>query len=425
MTATRVCELKKVVLMSEAILAGFGRVDITPAQDNPPTFEIFDPIYVRALHVRQGSRQVTFLAADLFVLDDHFHDLLARFLAGTDIDPEWVLPGASHLGTGPVLFHYYINQPTEALKRFGDDETYARAAAKAICLARADASPARVAVGTGEAAPNLSYNRRAYDDRGRLTMVPLAKYPQPPDNLRYDPVDRQVGLVRFDRQERRSIALTNFGCHALARPQGNISGDYPGRMAHLLALEGIDSLFFQGALGNVHPVRKGDDPSSRIAWSLADTVLKVFHTLQPAAEVELKFLAKTLELPRQPVSSVEEAKRRWESQSPDNEGLERYKYWLAQRYQELSPVPFALHAVVIGTAALLHMPGEPFVETTLAIRDALPFEHVLLLANPSPEVGYLPTPEAHQEGGDEPLFAPLDTQAEFEIRRAAIALLTA
>jgi len=37
--------------MSEPILAGFGRVDITPERDDPATFEVLDPIYFWALHV--------------------------------------------------------------------------------------------------------------------------------------------------------------------------------------------------------------------------------------------------------------------------------------------------------------------------------------------------------------------------------------
>ena len=56
--------------MSDEIYAGFSRVDITPRLDDPPTFEIFDPIFFRALHLRQDSRQVTYLAADLFALDE-------------------------------------------------------------------------------------------------------------------------------------------------------------------------------------------------------------------------------------------------------------------------------------------------------------------------------------------------------------------
>ncbi|MBI2950946.1 hypothetical protein HYY27_02570 [bacterium] len=409
--------------MSEPILAGFGRVDITPERD--PAFEILDPIYFRALHVRQGGRQVTFLAADLFALDDRFRELLAGYLRGTDVDPDWVLRGACHLGTGPTLFQYYVNQPTEALKQFGQDERYATAGAEAIRLAVADLAPARAAVGTGEVEAGLQYNRRAHDEQGRLHMVSLTQYPQPPGHLRYDAVDRQVGVMRFDREGRRPVALVNFGCHALSLwdRRGNISGDFPGRMAERLAQEGIEALFFEGALGNVHPVRQGDDPCGRIAQSLTKTVLKVFRSLRPPAEVDIKFLTKTIDLAPQPVGEVEAARRRWEAQPARSEGLARYQYWLAQRYQGAPSYPFTLHLLTVGRTALLHAPGEPFVETARAIREAAPFERVLLLADPCPEAGYLPTPEAHREGGDEPQFAALEAQAEAKFRRAAIELL--
>ena len=78
------------------LLAGFGKADITPPAHE--SFEIYDPIFFRALHVRQGDRQVTFLAADLFLFDDACFDMMAADLAETDVDPAWILPGASHMG---------------------------------------------------------------------------------------------------------------------------------------------------------------------------------------------------------------------------------------------------------------------------------------------------------------------------------------
>lgn len=411
--------------MRKSILAGFGKVEITPEPDDPPTYKVLDPIFLRALHVRQGDRQVTFLAADLFLFDDLCFELMAGHLSDTDVDVAWVLRGASHMGTGPTLFQYYVNQPTEALKEFANEERYAQAAAEAVRLAREDVSPARVAAGVRDAGPGLQYNRRAHDGEGNLRMVSLTEFPKPPDDLHYDGVDLQVGVVRFEREGKRSLALTNFGCHALALWdfRGNISADYPGRMASLLDREGIDALFIQGALGNVHPVREGDDPCGRIARSLAGTVLEVYRSLQPSADVDLRFGSKTIEVGRQPVRDVTEARREWEAQPSVGEGLARYTYWLAQTYPDASPCAFDFHAIGIGNTALIHMPGEPFVETAVGIREAVPFERVMLLCNPCPEVGYLPTPEAREEGGDEPLFGPLGMQSETEIRQGAIALL--
>ena len=410
--------------MADQILAGFGKVDITPALDDPPTFEIYDPLYFRALHLRQGSEQVTFLAADLFILDDRFTELVARELTG-DVDPNWVLAGASHLGTGPTLFQYYVNQPTESLKEFGQDEKYARAAARAIKAAAADASAAEIATGIAEAEERLQYNRRAHDAEGNLVMVSLTQYPQPPAELKYDAVDRQFGLLRIDRPGKRPLALTNFGCHALARwdQRGNISGDYPGRLAAHLEAEGIDSLFFQGALGNVHPVREGEDPAERIGRSLARTALALFRSLDPSGEVELRLGSRSIELIPAATADVDSAREEWELQPAAAEGLARYHYWRAQHYREDRTTPFAFHSVAIGSTALLHMPGEPFVETAQAIRAEAPYESVMILCNPCPEVGYLPTPEAHREGGDEPMFAALEAESEAEIRREAIGFL--
>ena len=410
--------------MSEEIYAGFSRVDITPRLDDPPTFEIFDPIFFRALHLRQDSRQVTYLAADLFAFDEGLLAQVADLLADTDIDPEWILGGACHLGTGPTLFQHYVNQPTAALKEFGNDERYARAAAEAVRLARQDVVPARIAVGGADCEPGLQYNRRAHDGAGRLRMVSLTEFSRPPEDLRYDAVHRQVGVLRCERAGRRPVALVNFGCHALSLwdRRGNISGDFPGRMAALLASQGIDALFFEGALGNVHPLRAGDDPCERIARSLTATVLEVFAALEPE-NVELQCTAKTIAVQSHETMEVAAARANWQAQPPDREGLQRYQYWLAERYQGWPNYAFTFHAVAVGDSALLHLRGEPFVETAQAIAAAAPFARVLFLANPCPEAGYVPTAAAHAEGGDEPLFAALCEGAKAEIRAAATELL--
>ena len=149
----------------------------------------------------------------------------------------------------------------------------------------------------------------------------------------------------------------------------------------------------------------------------------MFRGLAPVGDADLGLFSKTLEIDRQPVMDVDVARREWEADPAESEGLSRYYYWLAQTYRDLPPGLFELHVVTIGSAALIHMPGEPFVETAFAIREAAPFEKVLLFCNPCPETGYLPTPEARREGDGEVLFAPLEMESETEIKEGAIALL--
>ena len=130
----------------------------------------------------------------------------------------------------------------------------------------------------------------------------------------FDNSKGQIGVVRFDRKDRRPINMVNFGCHALARwdQRGNISADYPGVLCAALDSQGIDALFIQGALGNVHPVREGEEPSARIGTSLAEDVLRISRDIAPSDNTDLKLYSRTIETGRLPVLDEDEAKRRWE-----------------------------------------------------------------------------------------------------------------
>ncbi len=132
---------------------------------------------------------------------------------------------------------------------------------------------------------------------------------------------------------------------------------------------------------------------------------------------------RTERIERQPVAAVETAREEWQANPPAAEGLARYEYWLAQTYQDETSCSFDFRAVILGDSALIHIPGEPFMETAFAIREAAGFDRVLLLCNPCPEVGYLPTAHARVEGDGEVLFAPLEMESEAQIREGAIALL--
>jgi len=299
-------------------------------------------------------------------------------------------------------------------------------AAECIRKAVERCKPVRVAGGAGEIY-GMSYNRRAHDDDGDLHMVSLTQYPTPPPHLKYENAHPYVGVLRIESlDETHQVTLFNFGCHALALwdDRGNISGDWPAQAVDLLKKSGIDGLFFQGALGNVHPIRQSRQPARRIGHGVAGTVLSVFHQLCPRDDVSLELFEKTIELPVAPQPDVAAVKAAWEQASGKREGLERYQYWMAEHYHDVKTTPYRLRGVRLGETLLLHMPGELFAETGVAIREAAGAgKNVLVLCNACPEYGYVPTAAAHAEGGDEPLFAPLDTEAEALVRSAAIELV--
>ncbi len=87
-------------------------------------------------------------------------------------------------------------------------------------------------------------------------------------------------------------------------------------------------------------------------------------------------------------------------------------------------VPERMTRVSISGADVIYMPGEIFVETAKAIREARRDDRLtVVVSGPTADVGYLSTPTAHREGGMEPHYAGVDVDGETLIRAAACELL--
>jgi hypothetical protein len=91
-----------------------------------------------------------------------------------------------------------------------------------------------------------------------------------------------------------------------------------------------------------------------------------------------------------------------------------------------------LHAEVaalrVGPASFVFLPGEPFVETGLKLRDRSPFDLTAVVGYSESYIGYVPTDAAFAEGGYETSFGKwcvLGIGSEPKLRREASALLDA
>jgi hypothetical protein len=85
-----------------------------------------------------------------------------------------------------------------------------------------------------------------------------------------------------------------------------------------------------------------------------------------------------------------------------------------------------LSAIRIGALAILFLPGEPFVETALAIERSSPFEHTIIAGFGENNIGYIPTIAAFEQGGYEVgpgKWSFLEKGADETIYSAAIKLL--
>lgn len=88
-------------------------------------------------------------------------------------------------------------------------------------------------------------------------------------------------------------------------------------------------------------------------------------------------------------------------------------------------VPTEVQAIRLGDGlALLGLPGEFFGETAAAIREAAPFDDVLMACYANDYVGYVVPEHAYEEGGYEPGMTAYAPGADSMIRDAAERLLT-
>ena len=81
----------------------------------------------------------------------------------------------------------------------------------------------------------------------------------------------------------------------------------------------------------------------------------------------------------------------------------RYRAYLHDWYLRHPMIAYPVKLVTLGDAAVLHLAGEVFHETVLAIKGASPFAHTVVVSRATSEVGDVPTPEAFRQGALEGL----------------------
>src|SRR5262249_27433406 len=126
---------------------------------------------------------------------------------------------------------------------------------EATTTARKNLTAAKIGFGTGYSAANI--NRRARDIDGRISLG------LNPDG----PTDRQIGIIRIDPPQGKSIAvIANYAMHGtvLGGRWMQISGDAQGVVAqHVEEKLGTTMLYINGAAGNLAPIyTTQNDPKS-------------------------------------------------------------------------------------------------------------------------------------------------------------------
>ena len=371
---------------------GTGRLEITPPLEVgilmssgrrqwAPFEGVRLPLHARAVVIDDGHARVGLVSLDLLGLAGEAVGGMDQFKrqvsaqAGNVLAPEQIALVSTHTHSGPEslalseLFH------TEPFRQW--TQRLAQQIGGALQAAAGSMRPCRL-MGGSVAAPGLSVNRRIRTERG-ITSV---RGVRPTDKVLgpEGPTDDQVRVLSFEDEARRPVAiLVNATAHPVYEMCiKQVSPDYPGEMTNLVEKRhpGAAALMIQGAAGNINSpeVSTGAADAQKHGQQLADLVEKSLAQLRPIAGSELAIRWRTIRLP---------------ARSPTGQ-----------------PLPEALAvrigAMRIGQAALVFLPGEPFVEIALGIREASPFAFTAVAGYSEDYIGYIPTDRAFRHGGYEP-----------------------
>lgn len=352
--------------MSE-LRGGHARVDITPplgcrmmgyGSRKEGAVGVHDPLYASALWLETGSERAVLVAHDLTSYDaDMVDELRAAIRAETGLADHAILLNTSHTHAGPTV----VRQPDLPAVNTAYLATLVTCSVEAVTMARADASPATLRVGSAPLDIGVNRRERQTDGTIKLGINPTG------------PILRELTLWAFDRPGREAIGLFNVPMHGTTLGPRNLllSAEWMG-LARAFAEEaspGRRFVFVQGCGADQNPYRERDDFSqvAEHGRTAAAALTQAWTTARPVGTTPLRT---TLRVCEGPVADG----RLW-------------------------PVPVA--GLRLGEAVLVGLGGEACVAYATYIRARSTAASTMALGYTDGSVGYLPTAEILAEGGYE------------------------
>lgn len=397
-----------------------------------------DDLQVKTLALSCGDRQILLIAVDNCGIDlpviNRYRDAIER---ETGLFRENVFLSCTHTHTGPFTAPTTMFEADDApILRYAD--FLGERIVDAVKLALADLRDAKMGYIVGQAPERVSYIRRYKMKDGTTMTCP------PVDDPNIDhaigELDRRVNVLRFDRKDAPTVVLVNYGVHADTINGDMISSDWPGWMSRTLekALDGTKCIFFAGAEGdvgstNVHPTG-GDMNDTEISFdnemkspgmarfvgrALAGTVLQVYDKVTYVDVDKINIIHKTVSVPAN-LPAPEDLPLAHKYKELHDAGQDDQIPYTAMELttvvaealrmcrMENGPAAFDLEltGVQIGDVALLGIPGEPFTDIGVGIKETEGWSVILPCALTNGNEGYFPMRSAYDEGGYEARTSP-------------------
>ena len=423
------------------LLAGYAEVNTTPPLGIPmrgyfiPRYAsgVITELQASALVLELGAKKIAIVAVDLCTVTKKELDVwFAEIDKKTGIGTENIFLTASHTHTGPFI----ASEGREGAEAEMIDAYNAFVGARladVVALAMQEMKPAKMGFCTGWAPERVAYIRRYKMKDGSTFTCPPINDP----NIAHPigELDQRVHVLRVDREGAESVVLMNYGVHADTTNGDLISADWPHWMRKTIeaALDGTKCMFITGCEGDVGSTHvfpaPGDMNDTEISFdnemkspgmarfvgrALAGTILQVYDKVAYFDVDDISIIKKTIKLP---------------ANVPDKKDLP-----LAHKYKELHEsgrdcdIPYeamqlttvvaeamrmcrlengpeffemTLTGLKLGNVAMLGIPGEPFTDIGVGIKEAEGWDMIMPCALTNGSMGYFPMQSAFDEGGYE------------------------
>ncbi len=401
-----------------AFKAGAALVNITPPVGIPQRGDarrkdvaqgIHDDLYAQALVLDNGQTTAALVTTDLIGMDRPNTQEIRKFIERrTGIPGDHVLICGSHTHCGPTLSPTLYFED-ERMRRVDEAwvDVMRRQIAGAVFMARNALKEAKVGVGTGSIERGIAGSKvvTLREDRSVLWRKDLGLAED--DIIGQGPFDPEVGVLRVVEPDGTPIALlVNYACHAeVAGTPLLFSADYPGAMRRVIRKIKGDELvvmFAQGAAGNMYANRylRGDWPANgfeemeRIGTMLAGEVLKVMEQIEVDEAPGAVFVRSS--------TVMAPLNERIRTGDLSDAALIHFNQVKAEDIRG-DHVETEIQTIRINDTVLIGLPGEPFVEIGLKLKETIPSKHketkhvfVIGYANDC-EVGCFPSTEAYAQ----------------------------
>lgn len=422
---------------------GVFDVDASPAVGSPLAYdtciEVLDPLSCRGIVLLGAGEPIVLVAVDwLGIANESHHEFRTKLAKAVGTNVNRVSVHCLHQHDAPrcdfssasLLAHFGDTTPTYDILAARD--LFARAA-EAAADARENARPID-GVGLGTAVvENVASNRRILGEDGRVAVTRYTATRDPKVRaLPTGTVDPVLRLIRFYHGDQTVAVLSYFATHPQSYYRtGKANPDFPGYARDQRQEKtSVPHLHFNGAGGNIGAGKWNDgspENRPRLAERVATAMEKAIDEAErePLTSEMVGWSSERVTLPLgahlQEEPLVAELRREDASHS-ERVTAAKHLAWLrrTEAGEEIN-----IGCLRLGTARVLHLPGELFVEYQLAAQQMRPDLFVAMAAYGEYGPGYIGTEIAYEQGGYEtsPRASRVGPGAEAVLHQAMQSLL--